>query len=208
MVVMVDGLITEQAMVFLHFRNSIFKTPFLVEWALLVLPFLNVRIIKPHERKFVYFKHNITDRKELLNFSHQIDVCLEQLIRGRRKPSFRSCAIGVLCFFVFNTNAEYIFLITRKATFDDANFFCTFARILTLSSILLHALLRNGAIRFGSPLTATTSAVCASCTACFFTVLHQFWNLFVASFQMCRKDCRSICFNNGNADIGSTRVNA
>ena len=39
-------------------------------------------------------------------------------------------------------------------------------------------------------------------------VVALFWNLFVAIFQMCRKDCRSICFNNGNADIGSTRVNA
>ena len=77
MVVMVDGFITEQAMVFLHFRNGSLKAFLLVERSLLILPLLNVWIIKLHERKLVDFKHNIADRKELLDFLYQVDVRLE-----------------------------------------------------------------------------------------------------------------------------------
>ena len=208
MVVMLNGLFAKQTVVLLHFGNSIFKAPFLVERSLLILPFLNVRIIKPHEREFVDFQHSITDRKKLLNFLYQIDVCLEQLICGGCKPSFQPCAIGVLCFFVFDANAKYIFLASRKMTFDNTNFFCTFARILALGSILLYTLLRNGAICLSSPLTAAASAICAPCAAGFFAVLHQFWNLFIASFQMCGKDCRAICFDYSNTNIGSAGVNA
>lgn len=193
---------------FLHFRDGTFKAFFFVERSLLILPLLNIGIIKPHERKFVDFKHYIADGKKLLNLLNQIDVSLQQLICSRCKPTFWSFAVCVLCFFVFDTDAKYIFLATRKVALDDADFFCTFANTAILSSGLLNALFRNSAICFSSPLTAVTSAICASCAAGSFAVLHQLRNLFIAAFQMCRKDCRSICFNDGNANIGSAGVNA
>ena len=153
MVVMVNRVFAKQAMVLLHFRDSFFKTCFLIERALLILPFLNIRVIQPHKRKFVDFKYNITDRKKFLNFLHQVNVCLQQLICGRCKPAFWSCAIAKLCFFVLDADAKDFFLATRKMAFDDTNLICTFANTAILSSGLLYALFRNGAICFGSPLT-------------------------------------------------------
>ena len=76
MVVMVNGLLAKQAVMFLHFRNGTFKASFWIERSFLVLPFLNVRISKLHKRKFVDFKHDITDGEKLLNFLHQVNVCL------------------------------------------------------------------------------------------------------------------------------------
>ena len=146
MVVMGNGLLAKQAMMFLHFRDGAFKTFFLVERTLLILPFLNVRIIQLHKRKFVDLQHNITDRKKLLNFLHQVNVCLQQLICGRRKPAFLSCAIVELCFFVFDADTKDFFLATRKMALDDTNFFCTFANTTILSSGLLYALFRNSTI--------------------------------------------------------------
>lgn len=169
--VMVNRVFAKQAMVLLHFRDSFFKTCFLIERALLILPFLNIRVIQPHKRKFVDFKYNITDRKKFLNFLHQVNVCLQQLICGRCKPAFWSCAIAKLRFFVLDADAKDFFLATRKMAFDDTNLICTFANTAILSSGLLYALFRNGAICFGSPLTAASSAVGASCTTSFFCVL-------------------------------------
>ena len=128
---------------FLYFRDGTFKAFYFVKRSLLILPLLNVGIIKPHERKFVDFKYNIADGKKLLNLLNQVDVCLEQLICGRRKPSFRPCAIGVLCFFVFNAYAKYIFLATRKMSFNDTNLLCAFADAAVLGSILPFALARR-----------------------------------------------------------------
>jgi len=98
---------------FLYFRDGTFKAFFFVKRSLLILPLLNVGIIKPHERKFVDFKYNIADGKKLLNLLNQVDVCLEQLICSRCKPAFRSCAVGELCLFVFDADAKYIFFTTR-----------------------------------------------------------------------------------------------
>ena len=193
---------------FLHFGDSFFKACFLIEWTLPILPFLNIGVIQPHKRKFVDFKYNIADRKKLPNLLNQVDVCLQQLICGRCKPSFLSCTITKLCFFVLDADAKYIFLTTRKVALDNTNFFCTFADAAILSSSLLYALLRNGAICLSPPLTAAASAVGASCTAGFFATLHQFRNFLVSGFQMCGKDCRAVCFDNGNTDIGSAGVDA
>ena len=182
MMIMVDGLLAKQTVMFLHFRDSFFKACFLIERASLILPFLNVWIIQLHKRKFIDFEHNITDRKKLLNFLHQVNVCLQQLICGWRKPAFRFCAIIELCFFVFDADTKDFFLTTRKMAFDDTNFFCTFANTAILSSGLLYTLFRNGAICFGSPLTAASSAVGASCTTGLFAPLHQFRNFLVTGF--------------------------
>ena len=208
MMVMGDGLLAKQAVMFLHFRNSFFKICFLIEWTLLILPFLNIWVIQLHKRKFVDFEHNIADRKKLPNLLYQVDMCLQQLICGRCEPAFRFCAIAELCFLVFDADAKYIFLTTRKMALDNTNFFCTFADAAILSSSLLYAFLGNSAISFCSPLTAATSAVGASCTARIFALFHQLWNFLVASFQMCCKDCRTVRFNNSNTDIGSAGVDA
>ena len=148
MVVMVNLLFAKQAVMLLHFRNGTFKALLLIKRAFLILPFLNVWIIKLHERKFVDFKHNITDRKKLLNLLYQVNVCLQQLICGRCEPSGWSRPIIELCFFVFDANAKYIFLATRKMAFNDANFFCTLADAAILSSGLLYTLFRNGPLAF------------------------------------------------------------
>lgn len=206
MVVMVNRFFAKQAMVLLHFRDGFFKACFLIERTLLILPFLNVRIIQLHKRKFINLKHNITDRKKLLNFLHQVNVCLQQLICGRCEPTFWSCAITELCFFVFNADAKDFFLTTWKMTLDDTNFLCTLADTAILSSGLLYALFRNGAICFGSPLTAASSAIGASCTARVFALFHQFRNFLVAGFQMRSKDCCAVRFNNSNTDISSAGV--
>ena len=173
---------------------------------MLILPFLNIGVVQLHKRKFVDFEHNIVDRKKLPNLLYQVDVCLQQLICGRCEPTFRSCAITELCFLVFDADAKDFFLTTRKMTLDDTNFLCTLADTAILSSGLLYALFRNGAICFGSPLTAASSAVGASCTTGLFASLHQFRNFFVAGFQMRSKDCRAVRFNNSNTDIGSAGV--
>ena len=165
MVEMVNRLFAKQTVMSLHFRYGTFKVCFLIERTLLILPFLNIRIIQLHKRKFVDFKHDITDGKKLLNFLYQIDVGLQQLICGRRKPAFRSCAIVELCFFVFDADTKDFFLATRKMAFDDTNFFCTFTRIFALCSILFYALFRNSSIGFSSTLTAVASAIGASCAA-------------------------------------------
>ena len=206
--VMGNGFLAKQAMVFLHFRDGFFKVCFLIERTLLILPFLNIRIIQLHKRKFVDFEHSIADRKKLPNLLYQVDVCLQQLICGRCEPAFRSCAIAELCFFVFDADAKYIFLTTRKMALDNTNFFCTFADAAILSSIMLYAFLGNSAISFCSPLTAASSTVGASCATGIFTLFHQFRNFLVTGFQMCSKDSRAVCFDNSNADIGSTGVNA
>ena len=135
--VMGDGLLAKQAVMFLHFGDGFFKACFLIERALLILPFLNIGVIQPHKRKFVDFEHNIADRKKLLNLLYQVDVCLQQLICGRCEPAFRSCAIAELCFLVFDADAKYIFLTTRKMALDNTNFFCTFADAAILSSIMI-----------------------------------------------------------------------
>ena len=141
MVVMVNRVFAKQAMVLLHFRDGFFKVCFLIEWTLLILPFLNVRIIQLHKRKFVDFEHNIADRKKLLNLLYQVDVCLQQLVCGGRKPAFWSCAIAKLCFFVLDADAKNFFLTAGKVAFDDTNIFCAFANAAILSSGLLYALL-------------------------------------------------------------------
>lgn len=146
MVVMVNRFFAKQAMMFLHFRNSFFEACFLIERTLLILPFLNVRIIQLHKRKFINLKHNITDRKKLLNFLHQVNVCLQQLICGRCEPAFRFYTITKLCFFVFDADAKNFFLTAGKVAFDDTNLLCTFADAAVLSSCLFYALFRNGAI--------------------------------------------------------------
>lgn len=206
--VMGDGLLAKQAMMFLHFRDSFFEARFLIERTLLILPFLNIGVIQSHKCKFVDFEHNIADRKKFPNLLYQVDVCFQQLICGRRKPAFWSCAITELCFFVLDADAKYIFLTTRKVALDDTNLFCTFAGTAILSSGLLHALFRNGAICLSPPLTAAASAVGASCTAGFFATLHQFRNFLISGFQMCSKDCRTVRFNNSNTDVGSAGVDA
>ena len=206
--VMGDGLLAKQAVMFLHFRNSFFKACFLIEWTLLILPFLNIWVIQLHKRKFVDFEHNIADRKKLPNLLYQIDVSLQQLICGWRKPSFRSCAIGELCFFIFDADTKYIFLATRKTAFDDTNFFCTLADTAVLGSGLLYALFRKGAIRFSSPLTAAASTIGAPCTARFLTLFHQLRNFLIAGFKMRGEDCRAVFFDNSNADVGSAGVDA
>ena len=139
--VMGNGLLAKQAMMFLHFRNSFFEARLLIKWTLLILPFLNIGVVQLHKRKFVDFEHDIADRKKLPNLLYQVDVCLQQLICGRCKPAFRSCAIAELCFFVFDADAKYIFLTTRKMALDDANFLCTLADAAALGGILLYAFL-------------------------------------------------------------------
>ena len=178
----------------------------MIERTLLILPLLNVRIIQLHKRKFVDFEHYIADGKKLLNFLYQIDVCLQQLICGRREPSGWARSIVELCFFVFDADAKNFFLTAGKVAFDDTNIFCAFVNAAILSSGLLYALFRNGAICFGSPLTAASSAVGASCTTGLFASLHQFRNFLVTGFQMRSKDCRAVRFNNSNTDIGSAGV--
>ena len=172
MMVMDNGLFAKQAMMFLHFRNGFFEARLLIEWALLILPFLNIGVVQLHKRKFVDFEHNIADRKKFPNLLYQVDVCLQQLICGRRKPAFRSCAIAKLCFFVLYADTKDSFLTTRKMAFDDTNFLCTLAGAAALGGILLYAFLGNGVIGFSSPLTAAASAVGASCTTGLFASLH------------------------------------
>ena len=89
---------------------------------------------------------------------------------------------------------------------DDANFLCTLADVAALGGVLLYTFFGNSAISFSSPLTAAASAVGASCTARVFALFHQFWNFLVTGLQMCGKDCRTVCFDNGNTDIGSAGV--
>ena len=170
--VMGDGLLAKQAMVLLHFRDGFFKACFLIEWTLLILPFLNIGVVQLHKRKFVDFEHDIADRKKLPNLLYQVDVCLQQLVCGGRKPAFWSCAIAKLCFFVLDADAKNFSLATRKMALDDTNFLCTLANTAILSSGLLYALFRNSAICFGSSLTAASSAIGASCTARVFALFH------------------------------------
>ena len=77
MMVMGNGLLAKQAVMLLHFRDSFFEACLLIEWTLLILPLLNIRIVQPHKRKFVDFEHNIADRKKLPNLLYQVDVCLQ-----------------------------------------------------------------------------------------------------------------------------------
>ena len=48
---------------------------------------------------------------------------------------------ATFCFFVFDADAKYIFLTTRKMALDDANFLCTLADAAALGGILLYAFL-------------------------------------------------------------------
>ena len=58
------------------------------------------------------------------------------------------------------------------------------------------------------PASAAASTVGTSCAAGIFTLFHQFRNFLVTGFQMRGKNCRAVCFNNCNTDIGSTGVDA
>ena len=73
-VVVLDALLAEQAVAFLHIEDSFFNASLSVERSTLILPSLNMRIVQLHEREAVDFQHDVRDRKKPLHLLHQIDV--------------------------------------------------------------------------------------------------------------------------------------
>ena len=86
-VVMLDALLAEQAVAFLHIEDGFFDASLSIEWASLILPSLNMRIAQLHEREAVDLQHDVRDGKELLYLLHQIDVAQQQVVRRGGKPS-------------------------------------------------------------------------------------------------------------------------
>ena len=73
-VVVLDALLAEQAVAFLHIEDGFFDASLSVERSTLVLPSLNMRVVQLHECEAVDLQHDVRDGKELLYLLHQIDV--------------------------------------------------------------------------------------------------------------------------------------
>ena len=118
-VIVLDALLAEQAVAFLHIEDGFFDASLSVERATLLLPFLDMRIVQLHEGESIDLQHDVCDRKELLYLLHQIDVTQQQVVRRRREPSCGADPVIEPGFLVADTFAVDRFLTPGEDSFDD-----------------------------------------------------------------------------------------
>ena len=118
-VVMLDALLAEQAVAFLHIEDSFFNAALPIEWASLILPSLNMRIVQLHEREAVDLQHDVRDGEKILNLLHQIDMTQQQVIRRRRKPSCGAYPVVEPGFLIADALAVDRFLAPGEDSLDD-----------------------------------------------------------------------------------------
>ena len=118
-VVVLDALLAEQAVAFLHIEDGFFDASLSIEWASLILPSLNMRIVQLHEGEPIDLQHDVRDGKELLHLLHHVQVRQQQVVGRRRKPSCGADPVIEPGFLVADALTMDRLLTPRENSFDD-----------------------------------------------------------------------------------------